>query len=214
MGYEADDLLSLFDVLKEEDIWQYRYPSDADLDEVGVRGIYLGNYVRWDPKAQHEKMIADFDYQTMSFDRTFDCYDFADCFNYMNLHDQLKLYKRGYSKVTDHACREIRHGRLTRDQGLDLVLKYEQAQPRHLDLFSDWLGVTSHSLQFIIDQHRNNKYWRELSMREWAFNGWSQQHSTATANHKIGETDLGFIAHSLTDHHKLDQFVVIGKGHP
>ena len=49
MGHEADDLLSIFDTLREEDVWQYRYPDDADLDAVGVRGIYLGNYVRWDP---------------------------------------------------------------------------------------------------------------------------------------------------------------------
>ena len=53
MGVEADDLLSVFDTLKEEDIWQYRYPDDHDINTVGVRGIYLGNYVRWDPKAQH-----------------------------------------------------------------------------------------------------------------------------------------------------------------
>lgn len=51
MGYEADDLLSIFETLKEADIWQYRYPDDADLHQVGVRGIYLGNYVHWDPKA-------------------------------------------------------------------------------------------------------------------------------------------------------------------
>ena len=40
MGFEADDLLSVFDTLNEEDIWQYRYPTDAELDSVGVRGIY------------------------------------------------------------------------------------------------------------------------------------------------------------------------------
>ena len=57
MGHEADDLLSIFDTLKEEDIWQYRYPNDDEINSVGVRGIYLGNYVRWDPKAQHEKMM-------------------------------------------------------------------------------------------------------------------------------------------------------------
>ena len=56
-GYEADDLLSVFDTLREEDIWQYRYPEDSQLKKVGVRGIYLGNYVRWDPKLQHEEMI-------------------------------------------------------------------------------------------------------------------------------------------------------------
>ena len=41
MGFEADDLLGIFDNLREEEIWQYRYPSWDKLDDVGVRGIYL-----------------------------------------------------------------------------------------------------------------------------------------------------------------------------
>ena len=49
MGYEADDLLSNFDTLTEEDVWQFRYPDDRELHDIGVTGIYLGNYVRWDP---------------------------------------------------------------------------------------------------------------------------------------------------------------------
>ena len=57
MGYEADDLLSIFDNLREEDIWQYRYPSWRELSEIGVRGIYLGNYIRWDPLQQHHDMV-------------------------------------------------------------------------------------------------------------------------------------------------------------
>ena len=148
MGHEADDLLSVFDTLSEKDIWQYRYPDDHDLNEIGVRGIYLGNYVRWDPKAQHEQMIIEYDYKTSSFNRTFDKYDFVDCFNYMDIHDLLKLYKNGYSRVTDHASREIRYGRLTREQGLILVKKHEQEPLKYLDLFQEWLGVKPQSLQF------------------------------------------------------------------
>ena len=45
MGYEADDLLSDFDVLTERDIWQYRYADDEELYPIGVRGIYLNNYI-------------------------------------------------------------------------------------------------------------------------------------------------------------------------
>ena len=48
MGYEADDLISIFDTLNLSDVWQYRYPDDYDLDELG-KGIYLNNYFRWDP---------------------------------------------------------------------------------------------------------------------------------------------------------------------
>lgn len=33
----------------------FMYPDDKELEQVGVRGIYLNNYIRWDSKAQHEK---------------------------------------------------------------------------------------------------------------------------------------------------------------
>lgn len=43
MWHEADDIMAVFDMSREEDVWQYRYPHDADLDRVRVRGIHLGN---------------------------------------------------------------------------------------------------------------------------------------------------------------------------
>ena len=55
------------------------------------------------------------------------------------LHDVLKLYKHGYSKVTDHASREIRHGRISREEGLILVKKHEHLEPEYLNFFQDCL---------------------------------------------------------------------------
>lgn len=160
MGVEADDLLSLFDSVKEEDIWQYRYPEHEKLSEVGVRGIYLSNYIRWDPLMQHQEMIEAYSYEGAQFNRTFDTYDFTDCYNYMGLHDLLKLHKHGYSKVTDHACREIRHGRISREVACELVKNYEQIHPQYVDLFCDYLGIPEASIHHMIDFHRNPRFWQ------------------------------------------------------
>lgn len=214
MGYEADDLLSTFDILKEEDIWQYRYPSDSDLNSVGVRGIYLGNYVRWDPKAQHEQMMREFAYMTSDFERTFDCYDYADCFNYMDLHDVLKLYKHGYSKVTDHASREIRFGRIARAEGLALVRQHEQKAPRYLDQFCRWLNVNPHSLQFLMNQHRNPHFWKEEGPGKWAFRGWSTMHGREQADSANPPAQKLFEANSRLEHDKDANYITIGKGWP
>jgi N-acetyl sugar amidotransferase len=211
IGVEADDLLSLFDTLTEADVWQYRYPDDHDLQRVGVTGVYLGNYVRWDPKAQHELMIERHGYETASFGRTFDCYDFVDCFNYMNLHDQLKLYKHGYSKVTDHACREIRHGRLDRAQALALVRKHERVEPEYLNLFAEWLGTQPRSLAFLLDQHRNPKYWRQTQPGRWEFAGWSTLQDDALAS---PATPPKFVANSSLTRERDAAYIVVGKGYP
>lgn len=212
MGHEADDLLSIFDTLKEEDIWQYRYPDDQDLNAVGVRGIYLGNYVRWDPKDQHEQMIREYDYRTSSFSRTFDCYDYVDCFNYMNIHDQLKLFKHGFSKVTDHACREIRHGRLSREDGLTLVRLHEQAPLEYSQLFLDWLGITQQSLQFIMDQHRNSKFWNQPEFGKWEFNGLSS-HQNFTSSKYCALPQI-FNSNNKLEYDRDPKYITIGKGCP
>ena len=212
MGYEADDLLSIFDTLKEEDIWQYRYPDDSDLNAIGVRGIYLGNYVRWDPKAQHEKMISEYGYRTSKFSRTFDTYDYVDCFNYMKLHDQLKLFKHGFSKVTDHACREIRHGRLTREEGFGLIKKYEQAPAEFSQLFLDWLGMTQRSLQFLLDQNRNKKFWREKSPGVWEFQGWSMLQEVNGSIPKV-LPNIFISSDKLASNESL-KYITVGKGWP
>lgn len=215
MGYEADDLISVFDTLKEADIWQYRYPDDRDLNAVGVKGIYLGNYVRWDPKAQHEQMIREYDYRTSAFNRTFDCYDYVDCFNYMELHDLLKLYKHGYSKVTDHATREIRFGRLSRDAGLALVRKHEQASLKYSEQFCEWLGVTPNSLQFLMNQHRNSHFWLKQQPGVWAFNGWSaQQDSDACIAKHPADLQNTFVENDSLEYKANARYITIGKGYP
>jgi N-acetyl sugar amidotransferase len=214
MGYEADDLLSVSDTLTEGDIWQYRYPDDAELHDLGVRGIYLGNYVRWDPKAQHESMVKQYDYASASFTRTFDTYDHVDCFNYMDLHDQLKLFKHGYSRVTDHASREIRHGRITREQGLALVRKYELAQPLHLDLICEWLGIQTQSLGFIVDQHRNPQYWRQHMPGEWRFHGLSTLQPESPNNLSLDKQLSSFTASATRELDRGRRYITIGKGWP
>ena len=216
MGYEADDLITIFDTLNEEDIWQYRYPDDDDINSIGVRGIYLGNYIRWDPKTQHEKMIKNYGYLTSKFERTFDCYDHVDCFNFMNLHDELKLFKNGYSKVTDHATREIRHGRLSRDEGLSLVKKYELKNSKYNNLFNEWLGIEKLGLKFLSDQHKNSKYFDELSPGNYSFKGWSFLNQEKIIS-KTNETSLDFIANSnLLQNQKASRtkYIIIGKGFP
>jgi len=215
MGYEADDLLSTFDVLDDKDIWQYRYPDDHSLNSIGVRGIYLGNYVRWDPKAQHEQMIREYDYKTSRFYRTFDCYDYVDCFNYMDLHDLLKLYKHGYSKVTDHASREIRFGRITRAQGLSLVRKHELAPCKYIHLFRDWLGITARSLQFMMDQHHNPCFWDQAELGEYEFRGWSWMQENEDAGVAVrSDTPDIFEANSMLEYDRNASYITIGKGWP
>ncbi len=174
-GYEDNQLINLSNDLNDSDLWQYKYPSDEEISKNGIRGIYLNNYIRWDPLMQHLEMVNKFDYLSTNFARTFDTFDYSDCFNYMNLHDYLKLCKHGYSKVTDHASREIRFKRLSRDQAIYLVKQYELVPPLHVDLFAKWAGMKLKGVDFIINQHRNKSFWRERDVNDWIFKGLSSK---------------------------------------
>jgi N-acetyl sugar amidotransferase len=156
MGYEADDLLSVFDSLTESDIWQYRYPDERPLEQLGIRGIYLGNYVRWDPYAQHLKMVEHAGYESANMPRTFDLYDHVDDIHYMDSHDLIKQAKHGYGKCIDQACREIRHNRITRAQAISLINRHSQQGPVHQDLLLDWLGIDDKGFQFVKEHFIEN----------------------------------------------------------
>lgn len=157
MGFEADDLLNNFNSLTEADVWQFRYPEDSEIKKIGVRGIYIGNYFRWDPITQHNLMIKKYGFRTGLVNRTFDTYDYTDCLNYTDIHDYIKFKKNGYSKVTDHASREIRHGRLSREYAISLVEYFQKQKLRNLNLFCNWLGVKKNSLINVVNKFKNNK---------------------------------------------------------
>ena len=212
MGKEADDLLSIFDTLSEDDIWQYRYPDDADINTIGVRGIYLGNYVRWDPKAQHEEMVKNYGYMGASFERTFDTYDHVDCYNYMYLHDYTKYIKHGYSKVTDHASREIRHGRLSREQALSWVRHHESQPLAHLDKFCEWIEINPKSLPFILNQHINSNLCNKENVTGEMRSKIFLNDNESRNNLKAELINNNYKNKISLDSNTLSKYIVIGKG--
>lgn len=154
MGFEAEDLMQNSD-LSENDIIQYVYPHDKELEKVGVRGIYLGNYIPWDTKSQHELMIKLYGYETALQQRSFDTYNDIDCVHYNGLHDYIKYLKYGYSKITDHVSREIRWGRLSRDEGIKLVQHYEKIKPHDTTYFLEWMKMSEEELFSYIEPFRD-----------------------------------------------------------
>lgn len=148
---DTDRLIGNGAQVQEHQLNYYQYPDITKLHKSGVIGIYLSNYFPWDPLAQNHKALTQgFKPQTQS--ATFDIYERAGSSIYYGIHDLLKMKRRGYRKVTDHLTREIRHGRVTRCQAIDLQRTY-QAQKVDIDPFFDWLDVTQSGKQWLI-KHR------------------------------------------------------------
>lgn len=219
MGFEAEDLINDFDEITENDIIGFKYPDDKELERVGVRGIYLNNYIRWDSKTQHEKMIREFEYESNYQIRTFDTYNDVDCFNYSDVHDYIKYCKHGYGKVTDHASREIRLRRMTREEGIELVKKYRNLEPKNLKLFLDWIGITENSFRFLIDQHRNKNIWKRDENWNWELidnnlPGNEPKDKIDKARLTLVEDKCEFqITPNKRPDYKDDNYILIGKGY-
>ena len=213
-GVDAKELVNIKSNLNDEDIFNYIYPDDNTINSIGVRGIYLGNFLRWDPTIQHMLMVKKFKYRTSKFNRTFDVYDHVDCFNYMNIHDLLKLYKHGYSKVTDHACREIRHGRISRDKAIELVKSYEQKKVLHLKQFASWLQIDLKSLNFLLDQFKNKKFWDQKNIKSWQFKGLSNYIVNNKNQKKLKNKSIlyFFKSRNKDQNNQNSNYIIFGKG--
>ena len=56
---------------------------------------------------------------------------------------------------------------MTREQGVKLAEKYSIIQPKNLNLFLNWIGMTENGFNYILDQHRNPKIWNRNDAWEW-----------------------------------------------
>jgi hypothetical protein len=212
MGLEAEELIDGYENITESDIEQLRYPEDEEIASVGIRGIYLNNYLFWDARTQHEKMIKMYGYESMTQTRTFDIYSYASCWNYSDLHDYIKLLKCGYGRVVDDATRELRLGRMNKMDAMRQVEKYLFKLPLNKSMYFDWLGVTESAFDYLFDQFRNVIYWRQEENLEWRYvgpfeeNNYMLETQTESTFRDFSPTPKGL----STD--LENKYIIIGKG--
>ncbi|MCA9291922.1 MAG: imidazole glycerol phosphate synthase subunit HisF [Phycisphaerales bacterium] len=160
-GYEWNYFVGL-DGLAARDLVSYQYPSDAELLALDVRGIYLGNYVYWEANEHTQLMIDEYGWEPSDepFDRTYRRMSNLDDMHENGVHDYLKYIKFGYGRCTDHVCKDIRAGRMTRAEGLALVRRYDHVKPRDLARWLDYVGMTEAEFDAVADTFRDPRVWR------------------------------------------------------
>lgn len=163
-GFEPEDILhdelAIREGVTAKDLAPFFYPSDEEIEGLGVRGIYLSNYVSWNARKQTELMIEKYGFETAQRrDRTFNLYDKLDDLHANGAHDYLKYLKFGYGRATDDASTEIRHRRITREEGIEMVMKYDHVRPSDLDVYLKFVGMTEEEFLESIDYLRDPQIW-------------------------------------------------------
>lgn len=166
-GYEWNYFVGLEDINSQSMI-PYQYPNDQDLFDLDVRGIYLGNYLFWEAN-EHGKLIAEkygFEVSDVAFERTYRLMSNLDDMHENGIHDYLKYIKFGYGRCTDHVCKDVRAGLMTREQGLELVRQMDPIKSSDLGRWLDYVGMSEADFDRIADTFRDPRVWR-LENDQW-----------------------------------------------
>ena len=144
------------------DLKPYIYPSDEDLKRVGITGIFLGQYIKYDIYKELEIV------EKLGFSRnpepkegTYTDWENLDT-KYTGMHDYFKWIKYGFSRATDHASIDIRAGRITRQEGLKLVKEYEGRIPeKYFQDFLTDMQITRDEFYKIVDKFTNKDLFKK-----------------------------------------------------
>lgn len=128
LGLRVSDLTETYGIAAKH-LLPYQYPTDEELQRVGVTGLFLGHYIPWDGLSN--ALIA----QANGFVSLSETVE-GSMVNYENLdnhqtgiHDYFKFLKFGFGRTTDIACLHLRRGRITRQDAIEIVKKHDGKFP-------------------------------------------------------------------------------------
>jgi len=154
LGNRVEDMIG--NGLTQKDLFPYTYPSDEELREVGVTGIFLGYYLKWNAKEQVEiiKKLG-FSVRDGPVEGTYVNYENLDC-ELVSIHDYLKYTKFGFGRATDHACLDIRNKLLSRNDALRIIKQYDgKLFKNRVKQFIDFYEMTEKDFFRVVDSFTN-----------------------------------------------------------
>jgi hypothetical protein len=179
-GFEWDTMISDPDnFLTEQDLNWAKYPEDSEILEVGSRGIYVGNFFKWDPNKHAAQMIKTYGWKPAQkpFERTYRTMSNLDDRYENGIHDLLKFVKFGYGRASDHASKDIRAGVMSREEGIEMVKKYDHVVSEDLGYWLKYVDLSEKDFWEIADSFRDPRVWWIQDGEWWKENIWGQESS-------------------------------------
>jgi len=128
LGLRVSDIIGL-DGITQKDLIPYQYPSDAELKKSKITGIFLGYYIPWDGYS-NALISQGFGLETYSHTIEGSIVNYENLDNHQTgIHDYFKFLKFGFGRASDIASLHIRRGRITRQDGIQLVKKHDGKFP-------------------------------------------------------------------------------------
>jgi N-acetyl sugar amidotransferase len=135
-------------------------PSKEELERVKPEPIFLSYFVHWDDERNY--LIAKrYGFKDLHHEwhreGSIESYAQIDSLAYF-VHLWLKYPKFGFSRATDIACRWIRKGKITREEGIKLVMHQDhRLDERSLYDFLNFMGYTAKEFWDIVEKFWNGE---------------------------------------------------------
>lgn len=132
--------------VSEKELIPYRYPTPEDFDRYNLQIVYLGWFLG-DWSLTNNGMYASALGLHLREDPVENTGDLRGVTSldedWVTLNQMIKYYKFGFGRVTDYCNEEIRHGKMGRSEGIQLVEAYDDScSPEYIEAFSDYIGIS------------------------------------------------------------------------
>ena len=145
------------------DFEPYLAPSLDDLNKKKIEQRYLGYYLQWDPQecyyyaAKNTGFRPNTERTEGSYSKYSSIDDKIDPFHYY-----LTYIKFGLGRASYDAAQEIRNEKITRDEGINLIKKYDDEFPKKYFRESlEYIGISEDEFFSTIDQFRSPHLWKK-----------------------------------------------------
>lgn len=161
----------LSDEVSIRDLHFYKYPSDNEMKYGQLRLVYLGYYIRdWSGYNNAQFSIKNgLQIREEPPEKIGDLWGFSALDEEFRIVNQLVKYvKLGFGHVTDQACEAINLGWMNRDEGIELVKKYDgRCDPSYIKSYCKYLDITEEQFWELVEKFRNRDIWKKDQNGEW-----------------------------------------------
>jgi len=151
--------------LNVNDLKLYLAPSKEELKKIRVEEHYFSYYENWLPEMHYEVAKKHLGFKPNSIRSEGTYTDFASLDDKTDgFHYYMAFIKFGIGRTTSDAAHQIRDGLITRDEGVELVRKYDGEFPTtYLREFLDYMNMDMDALYRTIDKFRRSIVWKKVN---------------------------------------------------
>lgn len=166
--YSGHDPAEYLDEFTREELKWWLLPSEEELEKAKLFPTHWSHYENWDPQLHYKIAKEKCGLQTIEGHSigTFTNYAQMDD-KLQDLHAYLMYIKFGFGRAWSDACIEIRMGQMTREDGIELVKKYDGIFPNeYLNDYLEYFNMTEEEFWITINSFRSPDIWKKVN-DEW-----------------------------------------------